>query len=161
MVPMQGQHVKCVMKNSFVIEGIVQDWSEKEVVLKSLDEKNLMIIHHPNDDIVMTKIMLDVPQTQEELSPKNEVVEEKPLSKLQEEIKSSLNDVLSEDNEDLKVKNLSNLRQLVIHQEKKIIESRKKEHFGTAGNAKMTQYSSPYQPAKIPSWAYGNPPKSK
>ena len=65
----EGDHVKCFLRNATTIEGIVVEWSADCVVLKSIDEKTLLIAHHPGEDIMLTKIVLT---EQSEPEPKKE-----------------------------------------------------------------------------------------
>ena len=163
MIPEKGQQVKCYLRNNVVLEGIVEDWSDAQVVLQSLDKQSLMIVHRPAEDIMLTKIVLgEEPQ---------EIPVNKPgpsLPKVQEGIKQKLHEVQVTEDPALQEKNLTELRQLVVEQEKQIIANKTKEHFGTAGAAKMTQYSSThmpiksaYKPGALPSWVYGQPPRKK
>lgn len=80
-------------------------------------------------------------------------------SEIKIQIKNKLQEALQAEDPELQNMSLEELRQLVREQEVKIIAQKKREHFGSAGNAKMTRYSSPYQPGKLPSWAYGRPPR--
>lgn len=59
MIPETGQHVKCLLKNNTIAEGIVEEWYNNYVKLKALDGKSYLIIHHPNEDIMLTKVVLD------------------------------------------------------------------------------------------------------
>jgi len=171
-----GRHIKCILRNSVVIEGVAEEWSDVRVVLRSLDGESLMIIHKPTDDILMTKVLLH--------SPTNDIPVETPEppktpvpSEMQEKIKEKLQETLQmTDDPELQKKSVEELRHLVHEQERQILAQKKREHFGVPGAAKMTQYSSPYmprvhprsnvarsayQPGKLPSWAYGRPPKDK
>ncbi len=163
MTPEKGQQVKCYLRNNVVLEGIVEDWSDAQVVLQSLDKQSLMIVHRPADDIMLTKIVLgEEPQ---------EIPVDKPapsLPEVQEGIKQKLQETQVTKDPELQEKNLKELRQLVVEQEKQIIANKTKEHFGTAGASKTTQYSSPYgpmpsayKPGTLPSWAHGQPPRKK
>ena len=38
MTPEKGQQVKCILRSSLIVEGIVQEWSDTQVVLKALDD---------------------------------------------------------------------------------------------------------------------------
>lgn len=163
MIPEKGQQVKCFLRNSVVLEGIVEDWTEAQVVLQSLDKQSLMIVHRPSEDIMLTKIVLgEVPQVISVDKPPP------PLPEVQKGIEQKLHEVQATEDPELQEKNLKELRQLVVEQEKQIIANKTKEHFGSAGASKMTQYSSPYVPMKsaykpgaLPSWAYGQPPRKK
>jgi hypothetical protein len=127
--PKQGQKIKCFLRaNAMVLEGIVEEWSDVQVVLRSLNDSNLMIIHRPVEDILMTKI-----ECQDQIDAK---IPEVPIIK--QEIRETLHQVLAHPQEvDLNKANLKRLRELVIEQEQKIIKDKKQEHFGTVGNAKM------------------------
>jgi len=133
MIPEKGQRVKCFMRtNSILLEGIVEEWTEEQVILKSLDEKTLAIIHRPTDDIVITTVILET--MVEEI---NQPLPSKPVEK--SEIASKLQNILqSTDNEDLNKMNIEQLKHLVKQQEIQIIEQKKKEHFGTPFAPKNT-----------------------
>jgi hypothetical protein len=134
-----------------MLEGIVEESVGAQVVLRSLSDQSLMIIHRPSEDIMLTKIMPDgeLQQVLIEEQPKDPslVVAMSPNVPIQEQVKKKLNEVLQpiEDTE-LQKKSLHELRLLVVERERQIIANKKKEHFGTAGSAKMTRYSSPYMP---------------
>jgi hypothetical protein len=132
----KGQHVKCFMRNSMILEGIIEDWALAEVILKSLDGKNIIIVHRPTEDILLTKIILQE-DTVNALSTK--------ISETKQEIREKLQEVLQPtgDVENDKL-NLKQLRRLVKEQEKQMIANKKKEHFGTPNNAKRAvDYSNP------------------
>lgn len=167
----QGQHVKCFLRSGMVLEGIVEESTGAQVVLRSINDQSLLIIHRPSEDIMLTKIMPELPpeEIEEKALPK-------PPSDAQIQIKAKLHEALEAKDPELQSMSLGELRQLVVEQEKQIIAQKRKEHFGSPGAAKMTQYShpymprvhtrsntarSPYQPGTIPSWAYGRPPKGK
>ena len=61
MNPDTGSHVKLILKNNTVVEGIVEEWFANYVKLKSLDGQSVMIIPHPNEDIMLIKIFLADP----------------------------------------------------------------------------------------------------
>ena len=160
----KGKHVKCFLRSGMVLEGIVEESTGAQVVLRSLNDESLMIIHRPGEDIVLTKVM-PTPEATETVEIESEP--ETPEVKVQ--IKTKLHEALETTDPELQSMSLEELRQLVVEQERAIIAQKKKEHFGSPGNAKLTQYSnpstprvntrSPYQPGKIPSWAYGRPPR--
>lgn len=122
-----GSHVKCVLQNSTVVEGIVLEWSNKIVKLKSLDETNIMIITHPEEDIRLIKVY---------------VVEDKknnvPLSDLEQQFKE---EVEKPTNSDLRLKNLVDLKKMMAEQEKKIISEKLKSHH--IGNVHGVKYEYP------------------
>ena len=130
-----GDHVKCFLRNSSIIEGIVEEWSSEQVVLKSFDNESLLIIHDPKQDILLTKIMLYVES--EKLIP-----EENPtVPDLKQKVKEKLNEAQSlAGNTDLLNKTVIELKQLVVEQDKQIIAQKTKEHFGSSGHVKQTPY---------------------
>jgi hypothetical protein len=105
---------------------------------------------------MLTKVM-PAPEATATVEIEPAPVPERPAIKVQ--IKNKLQETLQTEDPELQSMSLEELRSLVVEQEKQIIAQKKKEHFGSPGNAKMTKYSSPYQPGKIPSWAYGRPPR--
>ncbi len=138
-----GQHVKYFLRNGMVLEGIVEEDTPSQVILKALDGQSIMILHHPAEDIMMTKVVLVENSVEIPEEPQAEPTE------MQEQIKGKLHEAqqLPEDSE-LQKKTIAELRQLVLEQERQIIAQKKREHFGTAGAAKLTQYSTPYAPRR-------------
>lgn len=162
-----GQHVKCFLRSGMVLEGIVEESTGAQVVLRSLNDQSLLIIHRPSEDIMLTKVM-PAPEAMEIVEIESKPAPEQPVMQVQ--IKNKLHEALHTEDPELQNMSLEELRHLVVEQEKQIIAQKKREHFGVPGAAKMTQYSSPhtpkvrrspYQPGKIPSWAYGRPPGGK
>lgn len=136
MIPDKGHHVKCVMRTSLILEGVVEEWSEARVVLRSIDGESLMIIHHPTEDILLTKVMLIEPIPEEKAKPN--------LTEAQEKIKTKLHEVQAEVDPGLQEKNIAELRDMVKEQERQIIINKRREHFGSPGSAKRTvPYSNP------------------
>lgn len=141
--PVIGQHVKCFLRNTMVLEGIAEEWSNTSVVLRSMDGKSLMIVHRPSEDIIMTKVVLEEP---EEISEEKKVVEE---TEAKQHIRGKLHEVMQPTgDEELDKLNINQLRQMVVDQDRQIIAQKRREHFGTPGNARTTQYSSPYIPMR-------------
>lgn len=145
----QGQHVKCFMRSTMVLEGLVEEWTDAQVVLKSLDGQSLMIIHSPGADIMITKVVLEEPAQeiaeepqQTERKTPQEWLDEQP----QDYIKKKLAEVMDPNGElYLDKMNIAQLRQLVHEQEKEMITQKKKEHFGTPNAPKRSvPYSNPW-----------------
>lgn len=141
MIPETGQRVKCFMQSGMVLEGTVEIWTSEQVVLRSLDEQSLMIVHRPGQDIILTKIAL----TQEFTKIQSESTDTS-----EKQIKEKLEEVQTIEDPLLKDKSINDLRKMVIAQERDIITNKTKEHFGSAGNGKLTRYSSPYMPKALP-----------
>jgi hypothetical protein len=136
MIPQQGQHVKCFMRSTMVLEGIVEEWTDIQVVLKSLDEKSLMIVHRPADDILLTKIFVleETREISEEIIKKETP---KEWLEAKHDIRDKLQEVISPTGDvDLDKLNINQLRELVHEQDKQLIVQKKREHFGTVGNVK-------------------------
>jgi hypothetical protein len=118
----KGQHVKILLINNSLIEGIIEDYNSKLIKLKSLYEDSFLFIHHPERDIIMTKIMLH----------------ETNIPKIEQEIK----DVIDSPSSDLRIKKLAELRIEMAQQEKKIISEKLKDH--EVGSITIPNYSSPF-----------------
>jgi hypothetical protein len=131
MIPQPDQHVKCIFQNSTIIEGIVQSWDKDRAVLLSLSDDSLMVIWHPEEDLMLVKIM----------PPKNEK-ETAPVAPSREAIMTKLEEVRKTDDPQLQHKSLQDLRGMVVDQEKKIIASKIVEHYHS-GTAKRTKYGYP------------------
>jgi hypothetical protein len=118
-----GRHVKCFLRNSTVIEGIVEEWGTT-IQLQSLDGQSLLIIHHPEQDIILTKVLLseEVVEPVEELE--NKTFEPKPQFPLE----------MSEGDEELdpltlQAKSIAELKVEMAKQERKIIADKLKDHY--------------------------------
>lgn len=151
MIPEQGQRVKCFMRSTMVLEGIVQEWADTQIVLKSIDDQSILIVHHPNEDIILTKVVLQEPQeiVEETYEHGPYVAPRQDLTQEQLEIKKQLDKVLCGEDPSLEKMNLQQLRKLVVQQDKNIITQKRKEHFGEAGSSKKAVQYSP-QIAFIP-----------
>jgi hypothetical protein len=136
MTPEKGQHVKCFMRSTMVLEGIVEEWSDVQVVLKSLADQSVLIIHRPSEDIAVTKVVLEEPQEKSIEKPKLE------LPEIKQAVKEKLEEVLNPtDDAELAKMNVQQLRQLVVEQEKKIISDKIKEHFGSPSAPRRSAYA--------------------
>lgn len=127
-----GQHIKCILRNSTVVEGIVIEWGAV-LQLQSLDGESLLIVHHPEEDIVLTKVVLTSDDVeQEEQSEKIEP------SDFQQQFQQT---VAQENEIDLRTKSLVELRQLQAKQTKKIIARKLKDH--SLGQVQKVTYGQP------------------
>ncbi len=142
MTPEKGQQVKCILRSSLIVEGIVQEWSDTQVVLKALDDRNIIILHRPVEDIMLTKVEL----SEEPQEIPEEKSREKPVE-IQKLIRGKLQEVQdATDDPEFQKKSAAELRQLVLEQEQQAFANRKKEYFSNF--PKSTQYSSPFLPKK-------------
>jgi sRNA-binding regulator protein Hfq len=138
-----GQWVKCFLRGGMVLEGFVEEFTDAQAVLRSINDGSKMIIHHPKEDIMLTKIMPE-PDILETVETKP--APEPPAIKVQ--IKNKLQEALQTEDPELQNMNIEELRQLVHEHDRQLIAQKRREHFGAPGNAKMTRYSSPL--GKIP-----------
>ena len=145
-IVVKGSHVKYFLRSGMVLEGIVEEDTAAQIVLRSLDGQSLMILHRPTEDILMTKVMLQPPSEEISEEPQRPV----QPTEMQERIKDKLHEARVPDDPDLQQKSIAELRELVHLQERQIIAQKRREHFGTAGAAKMTQYTHPFMPRPHP-----------
>ena len=123
-----GRHVKCFLRNSTVVEGVVKKWGDI-LQLQSLDGKSLLIIHQPTQDIVLTKVLLSedvVEPVEESLIPQPPVrgrlsSDDEPLEVVRAEEEES-------DPMALQAKSTAELRIEMAKQERKIIAGKLKDH---------------------------------
>ncbi len=113
MTPQKGQHVQCLHRLGGTVEGTVEEWSEDQSILKSMDGRSLLIIPQTSEDIRLIKIIFLEPS----------------MPEIQNSVKAKLEDAqqLTGDPE-IDGSNLKQLRRLVIEQDKKIITEKIKEH---------------------------------
>jgi hypothetical protein len=155
MTPQTGQHVKVILRNGAIAEGIVEEWLANTVQLKSLDGESILIITHPTEDIMLIKVMLDKPE-EVEVEPESTQEEVRDFdSQFQEAAKTTdPNDVDA-------VKSLAQLRIELNKQERRIIAEKLKDHRPSKGAYQpsttpyhypsvVTKTPTPYQPGRIP-----------
>jgi len=123
MIPKKGQHIKCVLRNNLIIDGIVDSWSDDKSVLLSRDGASASVIQHTLQDVVVIKIIF------------------KNLLQTKESLEQKFNETLSNPSDDLRLKNLAELKTLMIEQEKKIISEKLKDH--QIGNVRKVEYEQP------------------
>ena len=124
-----GQHVKCVLTNSSVIEGTVIEFCDDYLKLKSLDDNDLFIINNPKQNIVVTKISLNK-------EVKSKLIHDK--KELEKRFQETYN---KPSNDNLRNNNLAKLKMMLIEQERKIVSEAVKNH--NIGEVKHTKYVSP------------------
>jgi hypothetical protein len=134
MIPQDGQYVKCILKNGAVVEGYVEEWIQNEVQLRSIDGESIMIITHPEEDIMLIKIMLDKQESIE--TPVNSPPPAR--TDLEQEFEETYN---QPSNDDLRVKKLAELKIMLVEQDKKIITDKMKDH--RIGEVKKVMYGYP------------------
>lgn len=133
MIPQPGQHVKCLLRTSTIAEGIVESWTPECAVLKSLDGESLLILHRPNEDIVLTKVLLPPGKNEEEIPIK---------ATIPRDLKPEFEQAVAEENSiDVRTKSLVELKQLQSQQERKILVGKLKEHH--LGQTQEVNYEQP------------------
>lgn len=131
------KHVRVVFRNGTIIEGIVKEWVSNYVELRSLSDESIMIIAHPEEDIMLIKVLPDKPVKE----PKSAVEEmaDKIRAKAAEIVE---NPPQTEEQAELQQKSIAELKRMVTEQDRKMIRKRIRDH-----------YPSAYQPRKA---GYGN-----
>lgn len=126
MIPDKDKHVKILLRNGTLIEGIVEEWFQNHVQLRSTTDKSIMIITHPEEDIMLIKVLPDEETTDEESVPEKEpelpsTDLEAKFQKLHKEPGSAYD--LSRN------KSLAELRSMVAEQERQIIAKKLRTHY--------------------------------
>ncbi len=132
-----GKHVKIILRNGAMAEGIVEEWYANEVKLKSLDGESILIITHPAEDIMLIKVFL-------EKLPEEEPEDYGPTEEEVREFEGSFQEVADTTDpfDPDQVKSLAQLRIDLIKQDKKIVAEKLKNHQPSTGPGKV-QYGYP------------------
>lgn len=136
MIPQNGQHVKCILRTGAMAEGIVQEWDNSIVQLLSLDGESVIIIPHPNEDIMLIKIVLDLIKN-EEMEPKvaRQIINEVKTD-LEQKFQETLNrpDPFNTDHN----RSLADLKIEMAKQDRKIIMEKLRDHHPGSNSRKVT-----------------------
>ncbi len=120
----KGQHVRCVLRNNLLLDGIVESWSDTISVIKSMDGLHSNIILNTIQDVMVVKIIHKQSiQAKTELDQQFDQAHSSPSS------------------DDLRVKKMAELKTLLVEQEKKIIADKLKSHH--AGEVRKVNYELP------------------
>jgi hypothetical protein len=131
-----GQHVKILLVNSTIVEGIVEEWNDESMILKSIGEKSYIIIKRPQSDIMLIKVMLD------SVAEKNKIEPKLDTNDYKSELNSEFNRVYNQPSGDpLRDKRLAELKILINEADRQIISNKLKSHH--IGNAKKVKYEYP------------------
>lgn len=146
MMPVVGQHVKCILRTGAMAEGIVEEWLDDVVQLRSLDGESVLIIPHPNDDIILIKIVLSMVKIDSpvinEINDSADVIDSRGVQIIEGELNQKYQEAIALPIEDPKrVKTLAELRIMMAAQEKKIISEKVKNHHIT--ETPKVQYGQP------------------
>ncbi|CAB4196521.1 hypothetical protein UFOVP1290_41 [uncultured Caudovirales phage] len=131
-----GKHVKILLINSTIVEGIVEEWNDESIILKSIGEKSYVIIKRPQSDIMLIKVMLET------TAEKNNFEPEQNLSDYKSELNSEFDSTYNQPSGDpLRDKRLAELKILINEADKEIISNKLKSHH--IGNTKKVKYEYP------------------
>lgn len=136
-MPKVNQHVKCILRTGAIAEGFVEEWSNVKVQLKSLDGESILIIPHPNEDIMMIKIIIGN-ICQKDTHSNSTAAYNETTNELEKEIQYT-KDLPSDDPK--RIKTLAKLRVMLVKQEKKIIAEKVKSH--NIGDVRKVKYGQP------------------
>ena len=119
MVPVKGNYIKVIFRNGAQAEGHVESWTNGISVIKSEDGLNYFVIQKTSEDVMAIKIMLE---DRRSISvPKIE----QHLNTIQEQFQKELE---MPSNNDLRLKNLAQLKVAMIEQERKLAAAKLKDH---------------------------------
>ncbi len=137
-----GKHVKLLLQNNLVLEGTIEEWSNKKVSILSVDKKSTSVILHPKYDIRVVKIIHEENESEKE-SEKEKVLQSFPVKPIvQAELQEKFKQVQqSPSNDELRLKTLTELKEELNKQEKIMIASKLKEH--KVGEVKTIKYEQP------------------
>lgn len=146
MTPTIGQHVKCILRSGAMVEGIIQEWSNNEVQLLSLDAESILIVPHPDQDIMLIKILVEMPEIDlplvNEVTNTTEVVTSEVLRTAENELERKFQEVKKLPSDDPeRIKTLAELRILMAEQEKKIVTEKLRNHYPS--ETRKVQYGYP------------------
>ena len=133
-----GTYVICLLRNSIVAEGTVEEWSDDQCVLKSADKKNLIILPDPRQDIIMIKVILD--ESKPIAKPPAPVTKTQIANTIMS-IRDQFNHISHYPPSDLRNQKLAQLKILLIEEEKKEIAEKLRNHH--IGQVKETSYGTP------------------
>jgi hypothetical protein len=132
----KGQYVECLLKNGWIVAGIVEELSSSGLELIRSDKQGITIIMRPDEEISVIKIFYLQPSDE----PKQEAKVPSKYKPIVEAMKSY--DPYEMPHEDpSKIKTLVDLRKEMLKQEKEEIANKLKSH--TVGEVKEVKYGYP------------------
>jgi hypothetical protein len=129
----KGQYVECLLKNGWVISGVVEELDSSGLTLSRKDEKGKVIILRPSEEISVIKVFFS---GQEILKEKKSVPRPQPIVK--SEIEETFD--LPSDAPD-RIKMLAELRQELNRREREDIVNRLRSH--EVGDVRKVEYGYP------------------
>jgi len=141
MTPRTGQHVKVLLRNGTLVEGLVEEWFNNHVQLKSLDGESVLILTRPEEDIMLIKILLD--KLPEKTALKNPDDYRSSKEDADHFCSSFDNPLVTDYNNPDEVKSLAELRIELAKQERRIIAEKLREHRPSIKGAGKVEYGYP------------------
>ena len=141
MKPTEGQYVRCLFRTGLSMEGLVEKWSSGGATLTSVTDESTIIITHPDEDVMIIKILPPetIPDpTQENKKPTKETHKYTTVDAAFEAITKESADPF----DDLRNKTLAELKTKANEQEKKIIANKLKRHVPT--HVRRPNYGYPF-----------------
>jgi hypothetical protein len=144
MNPPDNSHVKILLTNSTLVEGIVEEWFGNAVKLRSLQDNSYLIINNPQENIMLTKVFLGEPteetaeETADESSYTPPLMYEDPQTELDQEFEQVYNQPSGDPVRD---KSLAELKTLMAEQDRQIIANKLRSHH--IGDTKKVKYEQP------------------
>jgi len=136
-----GKHVKIILRNGAMAEGIVEEWYASEVKLKSLDGESILIITHPAEDIMLIKVFLEKdPELEEPEEPEDDGPSEEEANAFASQFEEAADKTDPFDPE--RNMSLAQLRIEKMKAERRIIAEKLKNHSPSTGPGKV-QYGYP------------------
>jgi sRNA-binding regulator protein Hfq len=134
----KGQYVKLVFRNSTQLEGLVETWENNTAVLVSKDQKSKMIVLNISSDVMAIKVSLD-----DDIQPEKPQPQEHASKSKVEDLQDKFEEVKSAPSQDnLRIKNLADLRTMIINEEKNIVREKLRSHYPTTVG--QSYYGNPF-----------------
>jgi len=144
----KGQHVKLVFRNSTQLEGVVDTWENNTAVLVSKDQKSKMIVLNVSSDVMAIKVSLDAETQseqphQEQYQPEQKETERQWSKSKTDDLQDRFEEIKSAPSQDnLRIKNLADLRSMIINEEKNIVREKLRSHYPTTVG--QSYYGNPF-----------------
>jgi len=139
MIPVKDQYIKLFLRNGTHVEGYVEQWSDRQAILRSDDGLSYLVVQNVTEDVMLIKIFNEPESV---IDPEYKAPKEPPFyprRDMTEEFERVRREPAID--EHLKAKTLLELRKLQIEQDRKIISERLKDH--TPTQIKVTNYELP------------------
>lgn len=134
MIPQKNQYIKIILIDNLQVEGLVEEWSENKIILKSADSKTISVINNSRQNVILYSIITDFMTPQE----RQKKLSEMEVQFQQEQAKPSA--------DNFRIMRLADLKKAMAEQQKQIVANQLKEHMPRPVN--YTKYTNPFIPAK-------------